>query len=129
MGINVYPKSQNSAQLEKLAGVPEGTINSLREFEKSNPALIDPEASSDDRYKAYSLLDEYQEQMRTLELHGLGKIRFGDLATILGSDNELDVFSGFSDDLEIIAQILGVLRQRGYSVPDAELLAEGICWG
>ena len=66
MGINVYPVTKNPAQLEKLVGVPEGTINSLREFEKRNPALIDPEANSDDRYKAYCLLDEYQEQMRTL---------------------------------------------------------------
>ena len=129
MGINVYQKTQNPAQLEKLAGVPEGTINSLREFEKRNPALIDPEANSDDRYKAYCLLDEHQQQMRTLELHGLGKIPFGDLATILGTDHEADVFSGFSDDLETIAQILEVLRGRGYSVPDADLLVEGVSWG
>ncbi len=129
MGINVYPVTKNPAQLEKLVGVPEGTINSLREFEKRNPALIDPEANSDDRYKAYCLLDEYQEQMRTLEIHGLGKIPFGDLATIIGTDNEPDVFSGFTDEPETIAQILGVLRRRGYSVPDADLLAEGVCWG
>ena len=129
MGINVYPVTKNPAQLEKLAQVPEGTITSLREFEKRNPALIDPEANSDDRYKAYCLLDEHQQQMRTLELHGFAKIPFGDLATILGTDHEPDVFSGFSDDLETIAKILGVLRGRGYSVPDADLLAEGVCWG
>ncbi len=129
MGINVHPATQSPAQLEKLAQVPEGTINSLREFEKSNPALIDPEADSDDRYDAYRLLNEYQQQIRTLEIHGLGKIPFGDLATIIGSDHEPEVFSGFTDDLETIAKILGVLRRRGYSVPDADLLAEGICWG
>ncbi len=129
MGINVYPTTKNPAQLEKLVGVPEGTITSLREFEKSNPALIDPEANSDDRYKAYCLLDEHQQQMRTLEIHGLGKIPFGDLATIIGTDHEPDVFSGFSDEPETIAQILGVLRRRGYSVPDADLLAEGVSWG
>ena len=129
MGINVHPATQSPAQLEKLAQVPEGTINSLREFEKSNPALIDPEADSDDRYDAYRLLNEYQQQVRTLEIHGLGKIPFGDLATIIGSDHEPEVFSGFTDDLETIAKILGVLRRRGYSVPDADLLAEGICWG
>ena len=129
MGINVYPVTKNPAQLEKLAQVPAETINSLREFEKSNPALIDPEANSDDRYKAYCLLDEHQQQIRTLELHGLGKIDFGDLATIIGTDHEPEVFSGFSDDLEIIAKILGVLERRGYSVPDADLLAEGVCWG
>ncbi len=125
MGINVYPVTKNPAQLEKLAQVPEGTINSLREFEKQNPTLIDPEASSDDRYIAYSLLDEDQQQMRTLELHGLGKIPFGDLATIIGTDHE----TGFSDDLETIAQILEALKRRGYSVPDADLLAEGVSWG
>ena len=129
MGINVYPVTKNSAQLEKLAQVPEGTIISLREFEKRNPALIDPEANSDDRYKAYCLLDEHQQQMRTLELHGFAKIPFGDLATILDTDNEPEVFSGFTDDPQIIAQILEALEQRGYSVPDADLLADGICWG
>ena len=128
MGINVYPLTKNPEQLEKLAQVPKGTITSLREFEKRNPAIKNPEASSDERYKAYCLLDEYQQQMRTLELHGLGKIPFGDLATIIGTDYEPDVFSGFSEDPEIIAQILEVLRGRGYSVPDADLLAEGVCW-
>ena len=128
MGINVYPTTKNPAQLEKLAQVPEGTITSLREFEKRNPALIDPEANSDDRYDAYRLLNEHQQQIRTLELHGLGKIPFGDLATILGTDHEADVFSGFSDDLETIAQILGVLERRGYSVPDADMLGEGVSW-
>ncbi len=129
MGINVHPVTKNPAQLERLANVPGGTINALREFEKRNPAIVNPEADFDDRYKAYCLLNKYQKQIRTLELHGFGKIDFGDLATILGTDNEPDVFSGFTDDLEIIAQILGVLRGRGYSVPDPDLLAEGVCWG
>ncbi|MDJ0648256.1 MAG: hypothetical protein QNJ60_06060 [Xenococcaceae cyanobacterium MO_188.B19] len=128
MGINVYPVTKNPDQLEKLAQVPAETINSLREFEKSKPALIDPEANSDDRYEAYCLLNKYQKQIRTLELHGLGKIPFGDLATIIGTEHEPDVFSGLSDEPETIAQILGVLRQRGYSVPDADLLTEGVCW-
>ena len=132
MGINVYPMTKNPAKLERLAavpgGVPGGTINSLREFEKRNPALIDPEANSDDSYDAYCLLNKYQKQIRNLELHGFGKIPFGDLARILDTDHEPDVFAGFSDEPEIIAQILEVLRRRGYSVPDAELLAEGVCW-
>ena len=128
MGINVYPVTKKPAQLERLVNVPGGTINALRDFEKRNPALIDPEANSDDRYKAYSLLDEHQQQMRTLEIHGLGKIPFGDLATILGTEHEPEVFSGLSDDPQTIAQILGVLEQQGYFVPDDDLLGEGICW-
>ena len=129
MGINVYPITKNPAQLERLAGVPGGTINALREFEKRNPAIVNPEADSDDRYEAYCLLNKYQKQMRTLELHGLGKIDFGDLATILDTDHEPDVFSGSTDEPETIAQILEALRGRGYSVPDVDLLAEGVCWG
>ena len=128
MGINVYPITKNPAQLERLAQVPGGTFQALREFEKRNPAIKNPEASSDERYKAYCLLNEYQEQIRTLELHGFGKIPFGDLANILGTDNEPDVFSGSTDEPETIAQILEALERQGYSVPDADLLAEGICW-
>ncbi len=128
MGINVYPMTKNPTQLERLADVPGGTINSLRQFEKRNPALIDPEANSDESYEAYCLLNKYQKQIRTLEIHGLGKIPFGDLATILDTDHEPDVFSGFSDDPETIAKILEALERQGYSVPDADQLTEGVCW-
>ncbi len=132
MGISVYPLTKNPVQLEKLAGVPEGTIQTLRAVEKQYPILVEVnpglEADLDEFYEAHSFLDLAQKKMSDFELFGFGKISFGELETILRTEHEADVFVGFSDKSEIIAQILEALQRRGHSVPDADLLVEGVCW-
>ena len=87
MGIRLHPKSEDPAVLEKLAGVPAGTHQRLKEREKKHKAdlkaledgTLDREISPYDlEYDQYCEIEDDPElcKMKNFLIYGWGKPRY-----------------------------------------------------
>ncbi len=119
MGTRIYPLTQNVTNLEKLAGVPIGTSQRLKEFLSENPA-----SSSEERYMRYLKLIEDEELSRYyhFQQNGFGKPR---------SYRDFDVYvcnyeNSKVTDLKVVQTILK--RHLGLTKVEPNL-CEGLCWG
>jgi len=114
MGVRLYPRTQNTAILERLADVPAGTYNNLAAFESDYPC--------DNTYERYQALQTEPNRgiLQNFILFGWGKLSWGDIEV-----DDYDV--GRSEDLDFVKAILA---ENGIVLPDGisfESL-DGVAW-
>lgn len=124
MGIRLYPNTQKSESLEKLAGVPEGTMTRLEalrsQFRADDPTLgfFEREAEYERFYNAKA--DEPDlDNLDSFILFGWGRVR---------SPEHQDE-NGFGRiDISDIDAIRALFARNGIDPALAEL-TEGVHWG
>ena len=115
MGTRLYPRTKNEAALEKLAGVPAGTAEKLREMEARHKAARVGNTDPDLEYRQWceihnSALGDYSHFL----LYGWGKF------------DGLGLAEGYAGSLTDLDKCRELLRRNGISADAA--LAEGLYW-
>ena len=110
MATRLYPLTKNEASLEKMANVPEGTMNRLN-------VLLDSRASydvSDAFYEAIAA-DADAQQLYHFILFGWGRVRY-----------PITDYAGTTTDPKLVKAMLDAQVEA----TDTNLaLCEGVCWG
>jgi len=132
MGVRLYPNTKDAAKLEKLAGVPRGTmaqLEILREAEQLYRAAH-PEADEDEVGYSFYCIAKGSDvaQLDSFLSQGWGKFQSADLLS------EEDVYFGSAPVGKLACQLL--LRSSG-AMPHWDQLdaldiiveAEGVHWG
>ena len=129
MGIRLYPSTTNPKSLEKLAGVPELTTESLNKLtalckltaeDLVGVTFAEYNDRSEQFYeKLFSEGEENEQKLHHFLINGWGKFSGAGIIDLSG-----DNYSGSLTDNELIK----VLFARNGITADVEL-CEGICWG
>ena len=106
MGTRLYPLTKNESIIERLAGVPEGTTQKLRAFEKLRESI-----NSDEWHDKLSD-SPAMDRLYDFELFGWGKLNSEqwDLAKAICGDEEY--YSGSTKDPEQVRLMLNALHDQ-----------------
>ena len=123
MGTYVFPLTKDTAVLEQLAGVPQGTAARLRAIESQHPYHL----TDDDQGQAMFdviVADNDLEALRSFELSGWGRISPEFYHAVGGEDGG---YCGNKNDPAEIARLLCLQGVALGGVPIEKL--GGIGWG
>ena len=142
MGTRIYPTTRNITITEKLAGVKEGTFNSLtniilengKELSKAEADGADYSAIEDIKYKQWELLHDREEGLLDNFLtFGWGKFTteaFKIIKAHIPSDEDENwLWNGSTKDINLVSVIL---KAQGVDLEKTGINAEaveGLSWG